>query len=214
MRVPPPVSPSVGFLPWEELKDRLCINSPLIVEDLQTIMRGLLQQEDGRRSRLDSKAQGLLGAASLTLTVSLALGGLILQRGQSFASELLAVLASIYVLALFCGLGASIQAVRALFVRGEYKNVSLKVALDPETLALANQEAESRPTDDFAIRDRRAQTFYRRFMIAHLNDIYEAHFHAHRKLAKLVWLGQLLFMAFLASLLALGIVIAASAVCF
>lgn len=190
----------------DELRDRLCLNSNGLVEEIHSFALRQNLAEDQRESRLDAKAQGLLATAGLSLTVAFGFGGILLQH-PDYLTPLgvwpgRAVLL-LYALALLFGLLASLWAVRALLVRDAYKRVTDDDVFNVTQLDTIEHEAG---TDD-----KKAQTLYRRFMTLQQWMFWRLHSDIHDNKADLIKIGQCLFVAFVCILLLIGIAITCSA---
>jgi hypothetical protein len=203
-----------------ELAERLQLHSPALVEELHTLVHRQLQNEEQRESRLDAKAQGLLGTAGLSLTVAFTFGGLLLEHPdylEPLAKWPARLVIGCYALALLAGLAASVQAVGALFVTSSYRNVDERDLLNKNQLIAADNEYSPETVKlkldaDRAFGNDRARTIYRRYVILHLWQIWQRHFRLHNKKAQIIKRGQRLFVAFLMSLFVIGGAITYSAV--
>lgn len=190
----------------EELRERLILDSNGLVEELHALSIRQLQSEDLREGRLDSKAQGLLGAASLSLTVAFSFGGILSQHTKYFGTPTFVL----YALALLCGLGASLAAVRALFVSNNYGTIADDDAFSSTELAAIEQDIAAEP-NQAKDKDKMAQCLFRRYLIVQQWTIYRMHFDEHERKATIIKFGQVCFMLFLLLLLLTGIVSAATA---
>ena len=182
-----------------ELRERLHFNSPGLAEEIHAIALRQNAVEDMRESRLDAKAQGLLGTAGLSLTVAFTFGGLLLQHPEyleplgEWPSRAVLML---YALALLFGLFASIMAVRALYVTDGYRCTSEKAVFDEAQLKSIENEA----WDD----DAKAKSIYRRYItIQHWTNWQET-FAFHERKADWIKKGQGLFLLFLCTLILIG----------
>lgn len=192
-------------LALEEIRDRLRLRSSGLVEEIHALAVRQNQLEDARESRLDAKATGLLGTAGLSLTVAFTFGGMLLQHPEYLVplgpwlarGALLA-----YVIALICGLGAVIAAVRALFVTGEYQSVSDDNVFNAYELDTIDRTAKDKDE---------AQRLYRRFITIQHWSIYRAHFDIHQRKANRIKWGQCLFVAFLLILIIIGALLTGAA---
>jgi hypothetical protein len=181
-----------------ELRDRLFLNSGGLVEEIHAIALRQNAGEDQRESRLDAKAQGLLGTAGLSLTVAFTFGGILLQHPEYleplgwFARAVLAF----YALALLFGLGASVRAVQALYVTDGYRCLSERAVFNDDQLKSVDREAG---TDD-----NKAKAIYRRYItIQHWTNWQET-FAVHERKATVIKKGQRLFLYFLFTLILIG----------
>ena len=193
----------------EELVERFQLRSSALVEELHAIVLRQLQAEDVRESRLDGKAQTLLGTSGLAVTVAFTFGGLLLEHTEylkslgdlGFGRSPIYVVLFLYVLALILGLVSSFYAIGALYIRDHYRAVSERDILLPSELSAAD-ELE---TDD----DSRWR--YRRYVTAHYWQIWQRHHAVHEGKARKIKRGQGFFLAFLASLLLIGFALAVCA---
>jgi hypothetical protein len=211
----------------KDILDRLRLNSSGLVEEIHSIALRQNQAEDQRESRLDGKAQGLLGTAGLSLTVAFTFGGILLKNPEYLKPlgwTLGAAVVALYALALLFGLVASIEAIRALFVSNSYAalsdddvfNEERLIAADKEALkaAKAAAKAEGKETPNAAARtegDKAAQSFLRRSLIVQHWTIYRQHYDTHERKASIIKCGQYFFIAFLVTLLLIGAAVSAAA---
>jgi len=184
-----------------ELAARLCLTSETLVNNIHDVVLRLNQAEDLRETRLDGKAQGLLATVGLANTVAFTFGGVLLQNAAVLRGPRWMVTGLIiaYGSALLSGLLAGGFALWALWVREAYRNVDEAEVFNEAELAAAELEKE------------KAGVRYRRFLIVHLVQIARTHFDVHEVKAKLIKKGQLLFLWFLISIIAIGAALTASA---
>lgn len=182
----------------KELVERLCLSSKSLVDELYSITLRQLQAEDQRQARLDGKAQGLLATTGLSITIAFTFGSLLLQHPEYLyrVSDWLAqVVAGLYGVALIFGISASIQALRALLVRDEYRSSGADDIFNQGELDAAENAQD----------DSEAGTKFRRYLTAHLYLIYQAHFEVHEQKARIIKRGQQLFFFFLCAIFLVGI---------
>jgi hypothetical protein len=187
-----------------QLQQRLRLNFPGLVEEIHALAVRQNQAEDQRESRLDAKAQGLLGTAGLSLTVAFTFGSLLLQHPEYISplgTALGWVVIALYALALVFGLLASIWAVRALKVSDKYKCLSDDDVFNEAELKRIEQEADD---------DQMAKAWYRRFITLQHWTFWRQHFDIHEGKAKTIKCGQLFFALFLGTLLLIGCAMAVS----
>ena len=190
----------------EELRERMTLNANGLVEELHTLTIRQLQSEDVREGRLDAKAQGLLGAVSLSLTVAFSLGGVLWQHKNLFSSTTF----GLYALALICGMSASLAAAKALFVSKNYGAIRDDDVFNPGEFNAIERDIVAETVDP-KDKEKLAQCLYRRYITVQLWGIYRKHFDEHERKAKIIKVGQILFMLFLLLLILIGISSAAAA---
>jgi hypothetical protein len=183
-----------------ELKRRLSLESPDLIDDAQALGLQKIQAEEQRESRLDGKAQGLLASTALSLTVAFSFGGLVLKDPQYLDGlrvyeigrhDATLVVVWLYAGALVCGLLASYVAMRALYVRGGYKVVDIHAVLG-SILPLADRQGDA------------ARATYRRYVAGHYWQIAQVNERLYDRKADRIKLGQRLFLGFLVCLIAIG----------
>ena len=182
-----------------ELRDRLFLNSAGLVEEIHAIALRQNAGEDQRESRLDAKAQGLLGTAGLSLTVAFTFGGILLQHPEYLEPLSVwgarAVLA-LYALALLFGLGASVRAVQALYVTDGYRCLSESAVFNDAQLKSVDSSAGAD--------DNKAKAIYRRFITIQHWTNWQQTFAVHERKANVIKKGQRLFLYFLLTLILIG----------
>jgi hypothetical protein len=218
VRQAPPVSQRREMLTDDEVRDRLAINSPELVAELLTLVQGQLAAETGRQTRIEGKATSLLTAAGLSLTVAFSFGGLLISKENRFTFPHFVIFA--FILALVLGLSSAICAVAALFVRGKYRAPEGTALFDPETLALANATPKDEtpeipprvPSPGATTSDKDEREYglmaYRKYLIPHFWDILRCHRLVHEEKAKIIKVGQGLFVGFLGVLMVIGVTMA------
>lgn len=188
-------APAPPWLTGDVLVDRLRLNSDVLVDQVFAATLRQMQSEDQREGRLDAKAQGLLGTAGLSLTVAFTFGGILLQHPEYIGDGVRPWIMSIaYGMALVLGLTSSIFALRALWVRGS-KGISERDVFN-ETELLAGDWTDGS--------DGNGVNRYKRFMVAHIWQVYQTHADNNASKAGDVKRGQWFFIAFLVSLLLIG----------
>lgn len=181
-----------------ELVKRLCLNNAKVIDDIYAIANRQLEVEDRREANLSSKAATLLSASGVSLTFVLGFAALFAQKSDFFKS--LPSLARkcvflFYLGSFFAGLLASGCAAWSLRVR-KSKTVS-----EADVFGSILRDAESADTDDVGT------AMYRRYLVAHIWQVYTDTFDVHESRARTLWYGQLSFVAFLLTLIppALGV---------
>lgn len=205
-----------GDLPSDELVKRLRLSSQDLVADLYSIARDQLAAEDRRESNLNTKAVALLAAAGLSITVCSTFGSVLLEQLGSLAWAWLRYVAvGLYAVTLGCGLAAALFAVKSLLVRKSHRGIDEQEVFNEAVLADADNAGNPEQVGDSpSVNDPKpgsASAIYRRFMIAHLWQIYRNTFWLHEERARAVWMGQVLYCCFLGLVMPLGIVVAVSA---
>lgn len=183
--------------PVEEIVERLRLSSTELVADVYALANRQLDVEDKRETNLNGKAVSLLSASGVSVTVTFALGGVLAQRPELL--ELLApagttwrvVLALSYAAAVFFGILAGVLAVLALKISA-YVTVA-----EPDVFG-----DELRRSDEEGACAGQAR--YRRYLTAHLWQIYRANFRKHERKARKILFGQISFLVFLTLLIPLG----------
>lgn len=190
----------------DELIARVCLGNDGLVEEIHALVLRQNQSEDQRETRLDGKAQGLLGAASLSLTFALGVGGLLLNDPGNLSPlggwRFLVIV--LYAIALALGLFAAIWAGRALYVTADYQTVSDDNAFNAAELDAIERDAAGDPVV--------GRTLYRRYIVVQLWQIYRKHFDIHEGKADLIRNGQRLFLVFLGILLVVALFLAHAAI--
>lgn len=179
----------------DDLRERLCINSPELTAELYQIAQRQIQSETGRQTRLDAKAVSLLTAAGLSSTVAFTFGGTLIMQAHAFGRCTI----GLYVLAVFLGLTASSYAVLALRVQSKYLALDEATIFDPKILKEANSPSTLRDdTKDEDVR-RFGLMEYQKYLIPQMWVTGQAQYTNHEKKARLIQKGQSLFLAFLAT---------------
>jgi hypothetical protein len=186
----------------EEIRARLTIDSPELVQELYMLAQSQVTAEVGRQTRLDVKANSLLTASGLSLTVAFTFGGLLVNQTKRFDD--IAGVVGVFAVSVACGLVAAIYAVRTLTVTGRYRTVDEESVFNPEALRTADEPAATiAGLGDKTDAEKRAYGVmeYRKFLVPHLWSIVLQHREIHEDKAKLVKRGQGFFIAFLGFLL-------------
>ncbi len=184
----------------ESLRARLAIDSPELVQELFTIAQGQVVTEAGRQSRLDAKANSLLTATGLSLTVAFTFGGLLITQAKAF--YIIGVTVA-FAAAVTCGFVAAIHAVVGLRVTDRYRSVDEENVFDSEILRTADDPASAIDgLDGLEAPAKRAYGVmeYRKFLVPHLWAIILQHRQVHEDKARLIKRGQGFFIAFLGAL--------------
>lgn len=185
----------------KELVERLRLNNPRVVEDVYAIANRQLEVEDRREASLSTKATTLLTASGVSLTFVLGFAALFAQSPKFF--EPLprwgrnCVLA-FYAISFIAGLVASIFAADSLRVR------------ESRTVSEADVFGDILRDADAEVDDTTGTTIYRRYLVAHLWQIYTDTFDIHEARARALGRGQAFFVLFLVALMppAAGVVYA------
>jgi hypothetical protein len=198
------MSTRIAPLSGEEIVDALRVNSPALAEQLHSVSIRLNDSEDKRQQNLNAKAQGLLTAAGLSLTVAFTFGGLLLKDKSilfPIGSWLSQATAGAYGLALMCGLLASVFATKALLVTDDYRGVRERDILSRGEL----DECD-------AIEDEpKCRARFHRYATAHYWQIWQKTKLLHERKAITIKCGQYAFLGFLMLLLMISFALAYSA---
>jgi hypothetical protein len=189
----------VGRLSAEQLVDRLRLRSRPLVETLYDIAQQQTAMEERRQAALDSKAQSLLTAAGLSNTVAFTFGGILLQHPECLwngGSGLVWAVIVLYAGALTCGLLAGATALRALWMRDDYRKMDESEYLHRHELMEADSAAEEDALGGTAR--------YKQYLIVNLIQLHRAHSDLHEKKARIVRAGQMYFGLFLAGIMLIG----------
>ncbi len=157
-----------------------------------------LTGEDKRAATLDGKANTLLGAVGLALSVMFAFGGDVLLGHPQYLAPLgptiwycsVALLGS----AIVSAFGAGCFACQALRVRADYKALATNDVLNPAVLEEADRHGGEA-----------AAAYYNRYMLGSTWQMYQKHFSVHERKATAVRRGQGCYLAFLCHLLVVGV---------
>jgi hypothetical protein len=193
-----------GPLTLQAIADGLSRRSFGLVDEIHTIALRQMQSEDVRETRLDSKAQGLLITAGLTLTVAFTFGGMLIDHSEYLKAINGGVAVGCFVLyaaAMLSGLFASLQAVRALKVTGDYRSVNERDVFNERELTEAD---DSCADETNASENAKAVAMYRRYMTSHYWVIWQRHFTLHARKARIIKSGQWAFLAFLVLMMVIG----------
>lgn len=189
--------------PWltvDEIEEALKLKSADLVEEIHALSLRLLLAEDQRESRIDAKAQGLLVTAGLSLTAASTFGGMLLHNTEQLEKAVgtngTQIVMWGYALGLLAGLAASFLALLALFVKKTFRTVDERDALANDALTIAEREGTG------------ARAAYRRYMTVHYWQMWQKNFTVLESKARTIKWGQLFFIVFLVSLMALGSIMA------
>lgn len=190
----------------EEINERLDkLWSPSLVDVLYDLGKNQVLAEERRLTLLMTKANSLLGVTGFSLTVAFTFGGMLLQRSMSEWARWL------YLLGLATGLGAAICAIAAMFIR-QSRGVSAKDVFDPTALASADAADVTKfpvAPGESVVSSQVGSTAYKRNLVSHLWQIYQFNSSQHDMTAGLIRKGQILYSAFLVSILVNGGLLAA-----
>jgi hypothetical protein len=195
----------------EDLLKRLALRSESIVDDIYGIAKQQLDDEDKRDGVLTAKANTVLGASGLSLTVAFTFGGLLLQHPETVVVGFGLVVFA-FAIAMVLGLLASYFALRGLRI-GQFEYVNEASVFDQDNLRDTDNAYDSaweRSKRDPAAADRAAVTVYRRFLAAHLWGIYQRTFEKLEAKAENVKWAQRLYVGFLGAIMVIGMVLTAA----
>lgn len=189
----------------DELVARLTLNSPAVVDEVHSIALRLLENDEARSSKLDSKAHALLGTAGLSLTAASAFAPVLQAHMPTWSMV-------VYGLALLLGLLATVKAAHATRVTPLHRGLNEREMLDPEALRRADTFALSDSDGDdmnatekgYGNVEERRRCAYRRYVTVQYWRIWQQHFGIHQLKAKQIKRGQTYFLGFLMSLIAVG----------
>lgn len=189
----------------DDLVQRMRLNNSQVVSEIYSLANRQLEVEDGRDASLSSKAATLLSASGVSLTFVLGFAALFAQKKDFFdpvPGWARACMLLFYAVSFFAGLGASIFAAESLRVRGKYRTIS-----EGDVLGEILRDAENACNPQGEPDDALGATIYKRFLVAHLWQIYTTSFDIHEDRARVLWRGQLSFVIFLVTLVppALGV---------
>lgn len=176
----------------DELVQRLCLNNSQVVGDIYAIANRQLEVEDRREAGLSSKAATLLSASGVSLTFVLGFAALFAQQPaffKSLPSWGRTCVLLFYVGSFFAGLLASIFAAWSLRVR---KNRTIS---EGDVFGSILRDAEAAEDDD------QGTAVYRRYLVAHIWQVYTSTFDVHESRARALWYGQVAFVVFLGTLI-------------
>jgi hypothetical protein len=192
---PSAVEPKVDLiadLPEKEIRDRLRLVNPALVDEIYELAKAQVESERARHIMLNSKAASILTASGVSLTLSLTLAGPLL-AGKVVLPTLLSCG---FALAGLLGLAAVLSAVLSLFVVGGFAYVSDHAVFDKKILDFADSptgcEDLPDPSDKYAF----GAAAYRQHMTAHLWAVSAKEHRQLDKKANQVRAAQWLFTLF------------------
>jgi hypothetical protein len=189
---PPPPQPPELISPVE-LVERLTLENGALVEKIDRVVATAIDAGTKREATLDAKANSLLTAVGLSLTVAFTFGGGMLFGAQKpFASLSPAAYKAVvitYCIALLFGLLAGAAALGAMFIRS-YRGADEQDLFNPKLLKRANEPGK--------------EALYVRTMIAHVWQLHQFNSRVLQRRAKVILLGQVFFGLFLTTVIVLG----------
>lgn len=178
----------------DEIRDRLRLQSPALAAALYEVVRGQLQVEEVRHTRLDAKANSVLAAAGISMAVAASVGAVL---GSNNAGVLSAAL-------LWLFLGTGVVGVVVVGIAVESLLVSKRFAtLDDRAIFsefMLKRGDEPPGCDDLAERSERnafGLGLYQQYLVSHMVDIYRRNSAALDRKATLVHAAQRGFVLFL-----------------
>lgn len=186
-----------------ELAEALRLNNrPLIDELYKTAIRAL-ENEQKREATLDAKTTALLSGSGLAVTVAFTFGGNVLLAHPEYFTDLnswwIGILLFAYSVALFAGVIAGVNALRAHSVRGDFQAIDERIVFNKDELENADRAGEN------------SIAAYQRYIILHLWQIYQNNFSILDKRAVIIAKGQSCFLAFILLLMPVGFTMTVSA---
>lgn len=190
------VVPSTEPLSPKQLRKRLSLNWSGLVSEVYNLVQRQATAEAARQARLDAKATSLLSTVGLSLTVSFAVGGLLLSQSVKFPgvghTRATIVLVG-FVVAVAFGLIAGGFAIRALLVNDRHKSLGEESIFNEDALRLADEQE----TDEQSV------SVYRRFMTVQLWRVARTAGDIQTNKSQHIKKGQLCFGGFLLTLLSI-----------
>jgi len=225
-----PPNQSESSLTEADLTERLRLGNTRLVEDLYEAARRLFDAETDRRSTIEAKAVSLLSAAGLCVTVVSSLVAAMARGFSAPRSHRLIVIVPL-VITLIAGVFAALQALRALKVRHDIRQLNEVDVFRPDVLETSDGDDDKRsgaPSASVATdpleqgRDRsdpessdRAErrelvgaTYWRRYMIVHMTLAAGRNGQINQAKAALVESGQRAFLGFAFGVLTLALILA------
>lgn len=189
-----------------EIKEAVALESPSLVKEVYELVQRQLQSEAARQTILDGKANSLLTAVGLSLTLSISIGYQMVLGQQTAANSMPQWYRNLLVIVLTLGTGfalaSSIHAIYSLRVSKCYRAVNAEDIFNKDILRLASSHGATPDAGE------RSVTIYRRYLMPQLWDIVQNDFMVHERKATIVKRGQNCFLAFVVSLVALSGLIA------
>ena len=189
-----------------EIRERLRISSPGLIEEVHAFVLRQGQAEEQRETRLDGKATTLATAAGISVTVVFSVGLFLLEKInvlRNLGSFLGHGVLALYALALVFVLLAGAWSIRALRIRNTYRCVT-----DNDVFNEVEFARIERASGDH---EKRAQAEYRRYLLPQQWIFFREHQRIHTQKADLISRGQWFFASFIVTLLVLGAVITLAA---
>ena len=177
----------------QEVTDRLLLGSPDLIEEIYGRANKLVDDENAIFQGLTGKAGVLLGAIGVSTSLAVALAKTALFCPVYPVWLLQTIRLSVVVALILAGISVW-NVVRALMVSGKHQKPDEKVLLDQSVLA----QADANP--DIGL------SAYRRYVTAHLWQIYQNEAIQNKLLAKNVKWGQIFYVTFLVVVCLLGAV--------
>lgn len=174
-----------------EIREAIKIHSAGVVKEIYDTVVRQMQYEQGRQGRLDAKANSLLAANGLSLTILFTFGVQVLSKvSKDYASFLVILLW----LTVAMGLASGIFAAVALLVR-EYRMVNERDLFDANVLStIDNHSVEELDSND---NEQARVSILKRHHIPQMWSIVQMQVRIHQKKAQYIERGQYFFLAFL-----------------
>lgn len=181
-----------------ELIRRAQINSPELVAELQSVVVRQVAEEASREQRIDTKATALLSAVGLSVALVSMLAGPTLVKALERAPDWLSLSAK-FALAIAAGLaiGTGVIAVLVLRVRA-YGSPHEEAVWNASELRAA--DADPKDDDDVKL----GVTIYRRYMLVAMWEAHQKTQRVNTDRARLLYWGQIAFIAFCCAMVILG----------
>jgi hypothetical protein len=198
-----------------ELVRRLSIRSDSVVDEIYDIAKQQLDDEDKRDGILNTKANTVLGASGLSLTVAFTFGGFLLQHPERLAlgPPTFYLVVAAFAASMLLGLLAGLFALFGMKV-GQYEYINEGSIFDVENLGDVDRAFEATWTSskgDRAAANQAALSTYRRYLAGHLWGIYQRTFEKLERRAEWIKWAQRAYLGFLATIMVLGLELTASA---
>lgn len=194
---------TTALLTSHELAEALRLNNRSLIDELYKTAIRTLENEQKREATLDAKTTALLSGSGLAVTVAFTFGGNVLLAHPEYFSDLnscwIGILLVTYSVALFAGVIAGVNALRAHFVRGDFQAIDERIVFDKDELENADKEGDN------------SIALYQRYIILHLWQIYQNNFSILDKRALLIAKGQACFLTFILLLMPVGLTMTVSA---
>ena len=191
----------------DDVVERLRLNTPELVDDIFQLAKDQIAFEERREAALNGKAAALLAASGLSVTVALTLGGLLLGKLPGVDSFVFLAVVGLYCSGLAFGLGAAFYALRSIRVR-EARGIDGNDIFSSVELDAAEAAAADGPEEGAG---RRARHRYRRYLAAHVWEVFRGNARIHEDRAASLAVAQRLYVLFITAVLALGLTLAIGA---